>query len=240
MNDNDHSVLDVWLSGDGTVRATNAVSGPDSHWRADARRLSIIISGSIDTDAHPWAKTFKKIDVTLYFSDEDPAHDGCAFLSASGVCLEGDVVYRDSLDIEAFLPTASFTMVSQILTSSRSGRPLLFLLTDDDIAAWAAQDEPELLKVQECAFDYDTRTLAAIDEQTEVDTTPRRSQRRRKQKVAEQTEADTTPRRSWMRRKKKGGAPVGMGYIVFCVLFFVILIIVFLAPILPDVYEWIF
>ncbi len=112
MNDNDHNILDVWLSGEGTVRATNAVSSPDEHRHADARRLSIIISGSIDTNSHPWAKTFKKIDVTLYFSDEIPADDACAFLSASEICLEGNDVYRDSLDIEAFLPTASFTMVS--------------------------------------------------------------------------------------------------------------------------------
>jgi hypothetical protein len=133
--------------------------------------LSIIISGSIDTNSHPWAKTFKKIDVTLYFSDEIPADDSCAFLSASEICLEGNVVYRDSLDIEAFLPTASFTMVSQILTSGRSGRPMLFLLSDDDIAAWAAKDEPGLLKAQECAFDYEIHTLARINEQMRKEAT---------------------------------------------------------------------
>jgi hypothetical protein len=224
MNDNDHYILDVWLSGEGTVRATNAVSGPDNHWQADERRLSIIISGSIDTDSHPWAKTFKKIDVTLYFSDENPVHDGCAFLSASGVCLEGDVVYRDSLDIEAFLPTASFTMVSQILTSSRTGRPLLFLLTDDDIAAWAAQDEPELLKAQECAFDYDTQPPAVIEEQVP-------------DAVTEQTGVDTAPRRRRRRRKEKVELPVSWGTVLLGALLFVIIIILFLAPIYFGVDE---
>jgi hypothetical protein len=222
MNDNDQSILDVWLSGEGTVRATNAVSDPDKRQHADARRLSIIISGSIDTNSHPWAKTFKTIDVTLYFSDEIPADDGCAFLSASEICLEGDVVYRDSLDIEAFLPTASFTMVSQILTSSRTGRPMLFLLTDDDIAAWAAQDEPQLLKVEECAFDYGTH--AAIVEHSHKE-------------FVEETGVDTTRRRRRGFRMRKGGAPVGCGVVVFRVVLFVILAILILAQIFSDVFE---
>ena len=224
MNDNDQSILDIWLSGEGTVRATNAVSDSDKHQHADARRLSIIISGSIDTNSHSWAKTFKKIDVTLYFSDEIPADDGCAFLSASEICLEGDVVYRDSLDIEAFLPTASFTMVSQILTSSRTGRPMLFLLTDDDIAAWAAKDEPGLLKAQECAFDYDIHTLAPIHEQV-------------RKEFAEETEVDTAPRRRRWRRIQKVGVPGGWGSVVFGVVIFVIVIILIFAPIIAGVYE---
>lgn len=227
MNDNDQSILDVWLSGDGNVRASNAVSDPDKHRNADARRLSIMISGSINTNSHPWAKTFKKIDVTLYFSDEIPADDGCAFLSASEICLEGNDVYRDSLDIEAFLPTASFTMVFQILTSSRTGRPMLFLLTDDDIAAWAAQDEPGLLKAQECAFDYDIPTHAAIDEQVRIE-------------VAEQTGDDTTPRRRRWRRKQKVAAPVNEGSAVLGAVLFIIISIVFLVMFLTGIYNWIF
>jgi len=218
MNDNDHNILDVWLSGEGTVRATNAISDPDKGRHADAPRLSIIISGSIDTNSHPWVKTFKKIDVTIYFSDEIPADDGCAFLSASEICLEGNDVYRDSLDIEAFLPTASFTMVSQILTSTRTGRPMLFLLTDDNIAAWAAQDEPELLKAQECAFDYDTHTLAAIDKQV-------------RKEVAEQTKVDTVPRQRRWRRNQKEGAAVRGGNVVIGVMLLVFIIIVSLAAI---------
>ncbi len=232
MNDNDHNILDVWLSGEGTVRATSAISDPDKHRHEDTRRLSIIISGSIDTNSHPWVKTFKKIDVTLYFSDENPADDGCAFVSASEICLEGNVVYRDSLDIEAFLPTASFTMVSQILTSSRSGRPMLFLLTDDDIAAWAAKDEPGLLKAQECAFDYDIRTLAPLHEQVRKEVTDQVHN-----EVAEETEVDTAP--SWWRRRRKQKleAPAFWGPLFFGVVIFVFLIIIFLAPIFIDVAE---
>ncbi len=160
--------------------------------------------------------------MTLYFSDEIPDDDGCAFLSASEICLEGDVVYRDSLDIEAFLPTASFTMVSQILTSSRSGRPMLYLLIDDNIAAWAAQDGPEMLKAQECAFNYDT--LAAIDEQV-------------REEVAEQTELDTAPRRRSWRRKQAVDAPTRRAGIVFGAVIFVIVFLLFFAPIIKDVYD---
>jgi len=227
MNDHDHNILDIWLSGEGTVRATNAVSDPEKKRHADARRLSIIVSGSIDTNSHPWAKAFKKIDVTLYFSDEIPVDDGCAFLSASEICLEGNVAYRDLLDIEAFLPTASFTMVSQILTSSRSGRPMLFLLTDGDIAAWAEQDEPELLKAQECAFDYDAQTLAAIDEQAH-------------EEVTEQARVDTAPRRRRWRQKQNVEAEANRGGIIFGVVIFVMVILLFLAPILIGVYEQLF
>jgi len=225
MNDNDHNILDVWLSGDGNVRVTNTVSDPDKHRHADRRGLSIIISGSIDTNSHPWAKTFKKIDVTLYFSDENPGDDGCAFLSASEICVEGDVVYRDSLDIEAFLPSASFTTVSQILTSSRTGRPMLFLLTDDDIAAWAAQDEPGLLKTRECAFDYDIHTAAAIDEQVHKE-------------VADETEVDAAPRQWFRRRKQDLDVPVSKRSDVLRVVFFVILFIVFFTVIFASVDEW--
>ncbi len=235
MNDNDHDILDVWLSGEGTVRATSAISDPDKGRHADAPRLSIIISGSIDTNSHSWAKTFKKIDVTLYFSDEIPADDGCAFLSASEICLEGDVVYRDSLDIEAFLPTASFTMVSQVLTSSRSGRPMLLLLANDDIADWAAQDEPGLLKAQECAFDYDIRTLAPIHEQVRKEVTDQVHN-----EVAEETEVDTAP--SWWKRrgKQKVESPVNWGGFFLGAVIFVIVFLLFFAPILVDIYERIF
>ena len=193
MSDTDQYILDVTLSGEVIVRATNAISDPDKHAHPYTRRLSIDVSGSIDTDLHPWAKTFEKIDVTLHFSDEIPFDDGCAFLSASKVYHESNVVRRDSLAIKAFLPTASFTMVSQILASSRTGQPKLYLLTEDDIAAWAAQDGPELLKAQECAFNYDT--LAAIDEQV-------------REEVAEQTEVGTAPRRWKHRRKLIVGAPL--------------------------------
>jgi hypothetical protein len=224
MNDNDYNILEVRLSGEGNVRATNAVSDPDNHRNADTRRLSISVSGSIDTGPHPWAKTFKKIEVTLYFSDEIPVDDFCAFLSASEICLEGDVVYRESLDIEAFLPTASFTMVSQILTSSRSGRPMLFLLIDDDIAAWAAQDDPELLKAQECAFDYDIHTLAAFDEQV-------------REEVTEQTGVDTAPH-PWRRRGKQiVAASVSGDRVVLGVVIFVTITMLFFVQILIDVFE---
>ena len=224
MNDNDPNILDVWLSGEGTVRATNAISNPDKHRHADTRRLSLIISGSIDTNSHPWAKTFKKIDVTLYFSDEIPDDDGCAFLSASEICLEGDAVYRESLDIEAFLPTASFTMVSQILTSSRTGRPMLFLLTDDDIAVWAAQDVPELLKAQECAFDYVTQTPAEIEEQVP-------------EAVTEQTGVDTAPRRRKWRRQQNVEAPASAGTVAFGIVIFVMVIVLIFGPTLISVFE---
>ncbi|VUX56306.1 protein of unknown function [uncultured Woeseiaceae bacterium] len=224
MNDNDDYILDIWLFGEGTVRATNAISNPDRDRHGDPRRLSVIISGNVDTNSHPWANTFKKIDVTLYFSDENPIDDCCALLSASEICLEGDVVYRDSLDIEAFLPMASFTMVSQILTFSRSGRPMLYLLTDYDIAAWAAQDEPELLKIQECAFDYDGHTLAAIDEQVPKE-------------AAEQTGVDTALHRRWWRRKQAAKLSSGWSSTVFGALIFVIVILLVLAPFILEVYE---
>ncbi len=147
MNKN-HHMLDLWLSGDVIVQATNTISDPDIHPHPAKRGLSIITSGSIDTNLHPWAKTFEKIDVTLYFSDEIPLDDGVAFLLASKSDHESNFANQDSLNIEAFLPTASFTVVSQILTSNRTGRPRLILLTGDDIAAWGAQDESELLKAQ--------------------------------------------------------------------------------------------
>ena len=189
MNDNHHNMLDVWLSGGVIVQATSAISDPDTHPHPDKRGLSIITSGSIDTNLYPWAKTFEKIDVTLYFSDEIPLDGGVASLSASKSDHESNFANQDSLDIEAFLPTASFTLVSQILTSNRTGRPRLILLTGDDIAAWGAQDDSELLKAQECAFDYET--LAAdgeearnkIDEQTGDNTTPLRRRRSQYQNV---------------------------------------------------------
>jgi len=77
---------------------------------------------------------------------------------------------------------------------------MLFLLTDGDIAPWAAQDEPELLKAQECAFDYDTHTLAAIDEQ-----------------VTEQARVDTTPRRRRWRQKQNVEAAANRGGVLFLV-----------------------
>ena len=220
MNDNDRNILDVWLNGEGTVRATNAISDPDKPRHADTRRLSIFVSGSIDTDSHPWAKTFKKIDVTLYFSDEIPADDGCAFLSASEICLEGDLVYRDSLDIEAFLPTASFTTVSQILTASRTKRPMLLLLTDYDIAAWAAQDVPELLKAQECAFEYDP--LAANDEQT-------------RKEVDEKSKVDRNPSRWRPRNLRNAQSPLN-GSAEFAL---VVMAVLFSVAITVTIYVWI-
>jgi hypothetical protein len=223
MNDNDYNILDVWLSGEGTVRVISGISDSDKH------RLSINISGSIDTNSHPWAETFNKIDVTLYFSDEVPA-DGCATLSASGISREGDVVYRDSLNIKAFLPAASFTMVSRILTSSPAGRPMLFLLTDDDIAAWAAQNELALLKAQECAFDYGSR--AEVVEQANEEVAELASE-----EVAEETDIGTTPRRRERFRIRTKKGPVGCVPVVLGVMIFVFVIFFVLAPIVVDVFE---
>ena len=188
MNNNNH-MLDLWLSGHVIVQATNTISDPELRPQAAECGLSIITTGSIDTNLHPWAKTFEKINVTLYFSDEILLDDGVAFLLASKSDRESNFAKQDSLGVEAFLPTASFTVVSQILTSNRTGRPRLILLTGDDIAAWGAQDDSELLKAQECAFDYET--LAAdgeearnkIDEQTGDNTTPLRRRRSQYQNV---------------------------------------------------------
>ena len=94
---------------------------------------------------------------------------------------------------------------------------MLFLLTDDDIAVWAAQDEPELLKAQECAFDYDTRTLAAIDEQVHKE-------------VTDQTRVDTAPR-WWTRVKQKVESPGIWGAFFLAVVIFVNIFIFFFAPI---------
>jgi len=217
MSDTDQNMLDVTLSGEVIVRATNAISDPDKHAHPYTRRLSIDVSGSIDTDLHRWAKTLEKIDVTLHFSDEIPFDDGCAFLSVSKVHHESNVVRRDSLAIKAFLPTASFTMVSQILTSSRTVQPKLYLLTEDDIAAWAAQDGPELLKAQECAFNYDT--LATIDEQV-------------REEVAERTEVDTAPRRLRRRRKQLVEAPLSRFSHKFVSLLAVLFAVVLVAGLL--------
>ena len=94
----------------------------------------------------------------------------------------------------------------------------------DDIAAWAAQDEPGLLKAQECAFDYDIRSLAPIHEQV-------------RKVVAEETEVDTAP--SWWRRRRKQKleAPAFWGPFLFGVVIFVFLIIIFLTPIFMGVAE---
>jgi hypothetical protein len=98
------------------------------------------------------------------------------------------------------------------------------LLTDDDIAAWAAQDNPELLKAQECAFDYDTQTPAAIEEQVP-------------EAVTEQTGVDTAPH-PWRRRRKQiVAASVSGGKVVLGVVIFVIITMLFLAPILISVFE---
>ncbi len=93
---------------------------------------------------------------------------------------------------------------------------MLYLLTDDDIAAWAAQDEPGLLNAQECAFDYDTHTLAAIDEQV-------------RKKVAEQTGVDTAPRRLRRRRKQLVEAPLSRFSHKFVSLLAVLFAVVLLA-----------
>ncbi len=109
---------------------------------------------------------------------------------------------------------------------------MLYLLTDDDIAAWAAQDEPGLLKAQECAFDYDIRTLAPIHEQVRKEVADQVHN-----DVAEETEVDTAP--SWWRRrrKQKVESPINWGAFILGVAFFLFIIILYLAPIFIDVAE---
>jgi len=109
---------------------------------------------------------------------------------------------------------------------------MLFLLTDDDIAAWAAKDEPGLLNAQECAFDYDIRTLAPIHEQVRKEVTGQVHN-----EVAEETEVDTAP--SWWRRrrKRKVESPINWGAFILGVAFFLFIIVLYLAPIFIDVAE---
>ena len=101
---------------------------------------------------------------------------------------------------------------------------MLYLLTDDDIAAWAAQDEPGLLKAQECAFDYDTQTPVEIEEQLP-------------EAVTEQTGVDTAPRRRRWRRQQNVEAPASTGPVVIGIVFFVMIIVLIFGPILISVFE---
>ena len=109
---------------------------------------------------------------------------------------------------------------------------MLILLADDDIAAWAAKDEPGLLKAQECAFDYDIRTHAPIHEQVRKEVADQMHK-----EVAEETEVDTAS--SWWRRRRKQKleAPTRWGGIVFGAVIFVIVVLLFFAPIIKDVYD---
>ena len=101
---------------------------------------------------------------------------------------------------------------------------MLFLLTDGDIALWAAQDEPELLKAQECAFDYDTQTPAAIEEQVP-------------EAVTEQPGVDTAPRWRRWRRQQNVEARSTTGAVRFGIVLFVLFIVLIFAAILISVFE---
>ena len=126
--------LDIWLSNNVSMFTGSDGDTPLTH--PQYREMGLSLSGSIDPDLHPWSRSFKEIDVQIFFSDSDPQKGGAGFVHAFK--FSDDVPeYDDWLLIEVWAPSTSFAAVSQSLTSIQPGNRQMRLLAADIISEWA-------------------------------------------------------------------------------------------------------